>query len=174
MSENSIHLLRWEEIPDFPLYMDQVINLVESSLSFMKLDDDDKIVTSTMINNYVKSKIVSAPIKKKYVRNHVAYFIVICLLKKVYSLEDISKLIKVQFDHAPTASAYDQFCDVFEELYRGVDEPHDYTVSLEIQNLFCKTIMSVVYTISVEQAIHNEKTIAEVKKEEEKKRKKKD
>ena len=34
--------------------------------------------------------------------------------------------------------------------------------------------MSVVYTISVEQAIHNEKTIAEVKKEEEKKRKKKD
>ena len=50
MSEKSIHLLRWEEIPDFPLYMDQVINLVESSLSFMKLDDDDKIVTSTMIN----------------------------------------------------------------------------------------------------------------------------
>lgn len=171
MNENKIHLLRWEEIPDFPLYMDQVISLIETSLSFLMLDPDDKIVTSTMINNYVKSKIVNPPVKKKYVREHVAYFIVICLLKKVYSLEDISKLIKVQFDHAPTPEAYNQFCDVFEELLAGIDEPHDYSVDVDIQSLFLKTIMSVVYTISVEAAIHNEKTIAQVKKEDKKKTK---
>ena len=80
---NHVHILRWQELPDFDLYMDQVIGLIEKSLSFLKLDEDDKIVTSTMINNYVKAKLVSPPIKKKYSREHVAYFTVICFLKRV-------------------------------------------------------------------------------------------
>ncbi|WP_288153450.1 DUF1836 domain-containing protein, partial [uncultured Sharpea sp.] len=63
---NQVHILRWQELPDFDLYMDQVIGLIEKSLSFLKLNEDDKVVTSTMINNYVKAKLVTPPIKKKY------------------------------------------------------------------------------------------------------------
>ena len=45
-----IHILRWEEIPDFPLYIDQVITLIEKSLSFLSEEKGEKIITSTMIN----------------------------------------------------------------------------------------------------------------------------
>lgn len=169
----NVHIIRWNEIPDFPLYMDQVMSLIEQSLSFLILDEKDKVITSTMINNYVKSKIVSAPVKKKYTREHVAYFIVICLLKKVYSLQEISKLIKVQFDTAPIDAAYDGFCDTFEDALKGVSENHvEYTVDQKTQDLFVKTIMSVVYTIYVQRMIHDEMTVMDAIKDMEKQQKK--
>ena len=57
MNYDNIHISRWEEIPDFPLYIDQVVSIVEKSLSFLK-NDNDAIITKTMINNYVKHKLV--------------------------------------------------------------------------------------------------------------------
>lgn len=168
MKYDNIHLMRWEEIPDFPLYIDQVIGIIEKSLDFLKMDDDDKIITSTMINNYVKHKLVFAPSKKKYVREHIAYFIVICLLKKVYSLDEISKLIKIQFDHAPVAKAYNDFCDLFEAELKGIDSDIPYIPDEKMASLFIKTIKSVVYAIDVQRTIHNELTVAEAKKEKEK------
>ena len=65
MNYDNVHISRWEEIPDFPLYIDQVVSIIEKSLSFLK-NDNDAIITKTMINNYVKRKLVKAPIKKKY------------------------------------------------------------------------------------------------------------
>ena len=64
MNYDNVHISRWEEIPDFPLYIDQVVSIIEKSLSFLK-NNDDAIITKTMINNYVKHKLVKAPIKKK-------------------------------------------------------------------------------------------------------------
>lgn len=154
MQYENVHLLRWDEIPDFPLYIDQVIGIIEKSLSFLKLEEDDKIITSTMINNYVKHKIVASPIKKKYVREQIAYFIVICLLKKVYTLDEISQLIRIQFDHAPIATAYNDFCDLFEAELKGHSPDVSYLNDKPLADLFKKTILSVVYTIDVQYAIH--------------------
>ena len=107
---NQVHILRWQELPDFDLYLDQVTALIEKSLSFLKLNEDDKVVTSTMINNYVKAKLVTPPIKKKYSREHVAYFTVICFLKRVFSLDEISTLLKIQFENVPLDESYNIFC----------------------------------------------------------------
>ena len=95
MNYDNVHISRWEEIPDFPLYIDQVVSIIEKSLSFLK-NDNDAIITKTMINNYVKHKLVKAPTKKKYEREQIAYFTLICLLKSVFSLDEISKLIQLQ------------------------------------------------------------------------------
>ena len=40
--------------------MDQVIQLFESKLSEQKRNDDEKILTKTMINNYAKGKVIIA------------------------------------------------------------------------------------------------------------------
>ena len=57
-----------EEMPELDLYMDQVIQLFESKLSSLKRNDDEKILTKTMINNYAKGKLL-LPIKnKKYTK----------------------------------------------------------------------------------------------------------
>ena len=48
--------IKLEEVPEIDLYMDQVIQLFESKLSNQKRNDEEKILTKTMINNYAKSK----------------------------------------------------------------------------------------------------------------------
>ena len=65
------HLPRWEELPDIELYMDQVITLIERYLAPLLEEADEennKIITSAMINNYVKLGIMPKPIKKRYER----------------------------------------------------------------------------------------------------------
>ena len=83
------HLPRWNELPEIDLYLDQVVNYLEKYLGILGSNDDDKIITKTMINNYVKQGIMPAPEKKKYGKTHIAYLMVICILKQVYSIGDI-------------------------------------------------------------------------------------
>ena len=71
------HLPRWNELPEIDLYLDQVVNYLEKYLGILSSNDDDKIITKTMINNYVKQGIMPAPEKKKYGKTHIAYLMVI-------------------------------------------------------------------------------------------------
>ena len=144
---NQVHILRWQELPDFDLYMDQVIGLIEKSLSFLKLNEDDKVVTSTMINNYVKAKLVTP-------REHVAYFTVICFLKRVFSLDEISTLLKIQFENVPLDESYNIFCEVLEELLLNEDISDDTKViDGHIGDLFLKVMRACVYAIRASRII---------------------
>ena len=79
----------------------------ESKLTTNK---EDKIITKTMINNYVKQGIMPAPEKKKYGKSHIAYLMVICVLKQVYSINDIGKLISLTIQYFEISKAYNRFC----------------------------------------------------------------
>ena len=119
------HIPRWNELPDIDLYLDQVVTFIDKYLSnYIKTDteknSDDKeekvttCVTKTMINNYVKQNIMEPPVKKKYNQKHLAYLFVICILKQVYSISDIDKLIKLALKSFPIERAYDTFCQALE------------------------------------------------------------
>ena len=78
-----------EEMPELDLYMDQVIQLFENKLSSLKRNDDEKILTKTMINNYAKGKLL-LPIKnKKYSKEHIILMSLIYNLKGALSINDI-------------------------------------------------------------------------------------
>lgn len=84
--ENNIKL---DEIPEIDLYMDQVIQLFESKLSAQKRNEEEKILTKTMINNYAKGKLL-LPIKnKKYSKEHLILMSLIYNLKGGLSINDI-------------------------------------------------------------------------------------
>ena len=51
------HCPRYEEFPDIGLYMEQVIEILHSNLNPFATSQDEKLITSTMVNNYVKQKI---------------------------------------------------------------------------------------------------------------------
>ena len=80
----------WNELPELDLYMDQVIGLMEKYLNASK---KDKLITPSMINNYVKLGIMPPPQKKKYSKTHIAYLIIICSLKQVMPIPNIKILI---------------------------------------------------------------------------------
>jgi DNA-binding transcriptional MerR regulator len=107
-------LPRYNELPDIGLYMDQVISVIDSSLSLLLSSEDEKIITSTMINNYVKQKLVSPPKNKKYSRNHLAYLIVVCAFKTIFSISEICELIRIQIESYTVEEAYNYFCSELE------------------------------------------------------------
>lgn len=81
-----------QDIPDLDLYMDQIITLFENKLSSNKRNDDDKILTKTMVNNYAKDKLL-LPIKnKKYSKENILILILIYNLKQSLSIADIKSI----------------------------------------------------------------------------------
>ncbi len=103
-------LPRWEQLPVIDLYMDQVIILIKEYLTIFNLSAvDEKSITPPMINNYVKLKIMPAPLKKKYSRIHLAYLIIICTLKQTMSMASIQKIIPCDIDEESVKSLYNSY-----------------------------------------------------------------
>lgn len=89
----------WDELPEIDLYMDQVIQLFESKLSEQKRNEDEKILTKTMINNYAKGKLL-LPIKnKKYSKEHIILMSLIYNLKGALSINDIKASLEEIIDN---------------------------------------------------------------------------
>ena len=83
-----------EEIPKIDLYMDQVLTFMTERLKrTARKSDADKLLTKTMINNYVKNKVMIPPVKKKYGRDHILLLMVIYYMKSFLSIDDIRKIV---------------------------------------------------------------------------------
>ena len=83
------------DIPNISLYMDQLLEYFESTLGDLKRQDEDAVLTKTMINNYVKSGLIKSPDRKKYDRETICDLIIIYHLKKSFSIQDTMNLLKV-------------------------------------------------------------------------------
>lgn len=83
----------WAELPGIPLYMDQVILYLREVLGFFEQEGGAPLLTSSMINNYVKNGVLPHPEKKKYGRAHLGALLMICMLKPVLSLQQIKELL---------------------------------------------------------------------------------
>lgn len=84
-----------EDIPKIPLYMDQLLGLFENSFSELQRNPEDKIMTKTMVNNYVKAKVIPPPHKKKYSREQMMLLILVYQLKSILPIGDIKALFKL-------------------------------------------------------------------------------
>ena len=89
-----IDYIRPREIPDIDLYMDQVTTFMEEHLHSSKRYPEDKILTKTMINNYAKNRLIPAPEKKKYSKEHMLLLIYIYYYKGILSISDIQSLLE--------------------------------------------------------------------------------
>ena len=78
-----------QEMPEIDLYMDQVIQLFDHTYKSKKRNEEEKVLTKTMINNYAKGKLF-IPIKnKKYSKKHLILISLIYQLKGALSINDI-------------------------------------------------------------------------------------
>lgn len=86
------------DIPNIDLYMDQVTTYLGDKFKVTKRHKDDKLMTKTMINNYVKSHLLPSPEKKKYSKDHIMALIMIYFFKNIISINDVTKLLTPLFD----------------------------------------------------------------------------
>ena len=93
-SISRIDFIKSTDIPNIDLYMDQVTSFMEKELKSTKRNDDDKVLTKTMINNYAKNDLLPAPAKKKYSKEHLLLLTLIYYFKNIISMKDIETLLK--------------------------------------------------------------------------------
>lgn len=92
MGLKSLDYIKPEDIPDLDLYMDQLTTFMDTHLESTRRFSDDKLLTKTMINNYTKNKLLPAPTKKKYSKDHMLLLIFIYYFKNILSISDIQEI----------------------------------------------------------------------------------
>ncbi|MDO0893849.1 MULTISPECIES: DUF1836 domain-containing protein [Enterococcus] len=112
----NFHLPRWEELPTLELYMDQVITLIDQYLSPVIQTEKHPLLTSSMVNNYVKKGMIPSPEKKRYNQKHLAFLIAITMLKQVLTIPEIKTGILFQGKAVGIRNAYNVFCEEQEKV----------------------------------------------------------
>ncbi len=113
-SISDFRLPRYDEIVNVGLYLEQVVKYINFYLSPLGKVE----ITASMVSNYVKQKLVDAPVRKQYYTEHIARLIFIAILKLVVSLDDIRLMFSVQKTGYDFKAAYDYFCAQFESVMR--------------------------------------------------------
>lgn len=102
----------WEDIPDLDLYMDQVIVLLSRYLNILPNDGaSGKVITAATVNNYVRMKIMPPPQKKKYGRIHLAYLLMICILKQSINISNIQRILPMELTEQEIRARYTDFVE---------------------------------------------------------------
>ena len=121
-----IHLPRWEEFPDFELYIEQVIGFINDKLAVFNINADEPLITPSMINNYVKNGVLHPPVKKKYNREHLAKLFIICIGKRMLSISDLKESINAMMRVFRVSEGYNIFCDELEYEILSSAYPEEY------------------------------------------------
>ena len=121
---NDVHIPSWDELPDIALYMDQLLNFINERSKPFTASAGHPELTATMVNNYVRAKIVDAPVKKKYSKKSLAMIIVVYLLKSCYTTEEIDKLIRMGLELGSPEEIYERFRVAMEEAIKSVFSGH--------------------------------------------------
>ncbi len=133
-------LPNWEELPAITLYLDQVLEYVNAYLMQLSVDSSfkDKIITSAMVNNYVKHQIISAPSKKRYGKEQIADLLMIGIIKHALSINNIKNYLKYLNSTADKATIYTNFIEEFQLALKQLTkqcEISDSTAKIEFQQV---------------------------------------
>jgi len=102
----------WNEFPDIRLYKDQVLTYMRRQL--IHFSEEDRI-TSAMINNYIKAKLIPRAEGKKYTREHLAGLTEIGLLKQVLTVQDTGYLLQQELGSSGPEEFYGKFLQVLDQ-----------------------------------------------------------
>ena len=166
-----LHLPRYAELPSLELYMDQVIVLLNQYLRhFVFAASEEKLITPSMVNNYVKMRLLPAPVKKKYGRTHLAILIMICTLKQTLSISVIRRMLPTG-DDAEVSRQYDEFVathqrlstlfaqqvmdasgDIFDQSFDRGDEVAKLAMSAGLSSAFGRLLTEKIVALQIREA----------------------
>lgn len=125
-----LDFIKPDDIPSIDLYMDQVTTFMETHLEHNRRNDEDKIMTKTMINNYTKNNLLPPPDKKRYSTEHIILIIYIYYLKTMLSINDIQTFLQPMIDKSlnpgdEDISVKDNYRALYGHLHDNFDEITD-------------------------------------------------
>ena len=149
-SVQNFKLPRYDDLPEVELYLDQTTAYISERLEIL----GDVKLTSSMISNYVKHKLIRRPVKKRYAADQIAELFFIAVAKNVMQLSDLKAAIEWQT--YSTKVAYDYFVAELENvlpyvfgLKSELDEVgNEHT---EYQRMLHNIIMAVSYKAYIDK-----------------------
>ena len=133
---------KWTELPEIDLYMDQVITYINEKLKDTYFYDE-KFITKAMINT----------------KSHLAYFLVLTILKRCYSMQQITSLLHIytNMKDSTIEQAYDLFISRFEDSLNDVFKNNRNTILFENANpeqeLMDNVIQCIIYKMHTEYTL---------------------
>ena len=162
-----LHIPRYQELPDIELYSDQIISYLNKQI-YNILHDDEVVLTTSMINNYVKQGIIHPTNKKRYTKDHLAYLLLVCIFKQVYSMNEIFKMINIQSELFSVEVAYDYFCTELEGAIKNVfngnkEEFKDTTKTNKEERLLVRsTVLAYAHILYVKKYLESKSSSLKV------------
>lgn len=156
-----------KDIPDLDLYMDQIMTLFETHLANNKKNEEDKLLTKTMINNYSKAKIITPVKGKKYTKEQILQMLIIYQLKNNLSIQEIKELLTPIYESDTDLSLlYDHFIDIKQVMNQQLQKLiqqilEDFNLQIENQEdffLLVASLSSLSHSLTnIAEALINEK-----------------
>ena len=155
-----VHISRISELPRIELYLDQVLAIVAGELAPVMLPGEVAI-TGSMVNNYVKQKVVPAPRRKRYTRRHVASLLFVTAMKRVYSIGQIASMMgMIDRSDVDVSALYDEVVALLEQslAQRFCDgapaaEPRLTEAPAELAHVLEAAVASLAAKVYVEQTL---------------------
>ncbi len=130
-------LPRYTELPDVGLYLEQVTKYINGIIVPLGCPE----MTSSMVSNYVKKGVISAPVKKQYYAEQLAYLLFISIGKSVLSMENIALLFEMQKKCYDTETAYNYFCLELENMLSYIGGLKETVDTIGTSNTVAKTML---------------------------------
>lgn len=148
---NDFSLPRWNDLPEISLYSDQLITWINKTLEPISIGDSP--LTKSMVNNYVKHGLVKPPVNKQYSRVHLAKLLVVCVLKSVFSMEQIGRYVFFAVEDSTIPATYDFFAEMLEKSIDDIfnKKVPDIKKDTDKEYLNRSIILACAYKIYVEK-----------------------
>lgn len=154
----------WSQFPGIDLYMDQVVTYLEKLLNILGTEEPGKIITSSMVNNYVKEGYLKRPVNKKYDRVHLVTLYIMSMLKPVLPIPLIANSLNNFDNEQDYRSFFEEFAKLQDQAFNTVSQKlsavlnqlneEDYEKALRLFALQL-TSEANAYRIAAEKILHS-------------------
>lgn len=112
----------WTQFPGIDLYMDQVVTYLEKLLKLFDTDASGKVITSSMVNNYVKEGYLKRPVNKKYDRVQLVTLYIMSMLKPILPIPLIAGSLSNLTDEQKYQSFFEELTKLQDEAFRNISD----------------------------------------------------
>lgn len=115
----NINLPSWDSLPNDGIYKEELLRYLNEILSPLHVVEKN-LISSSMVNNYVKLGYIDRPEKKKSYRSSIAQLVVISIFKQVISIEDLAKGIDIEMSTFGLKDVYENFENIFNQARKAI------------------------------------------------------
>lgn len=119
----------YSDFPEFEIYIDQLVTIINTYNESLISIDSSFSLTKSMVNNYVKMKLLPKPVHKRYNRMHLAIIQLILYLKYILQMSQID----VFFQQSDIQNQYQQ---VYEDFFKAFKDQSETDIYKKFKDCF--------------------------------------